>query len=366
MGEELFYKIALTKIPQVGPRLARTLIAYTGSPEAVFSESPAKLIKIPGIGPKIVKSLRSIQTTKSIEKDILYLERHQIKSMFYLDDDFPGRLRHFEDAPVMLYFKGSPNWNFHRTVGVVGTRKPTIHGKNNCKKLIRGLRELDVQIVSGLAYGIDTVVHQEANNHQIENLAIMGSSIDYIYPASNRSLANAIAQNGALCSEFSLGTKPDRENFPLRNRIIAMLSDAIVVVESPEKGGSLITSEYANIYNKDVFAFPGRVQDPKATGCNRLIKSHKAALIEGVDDIRYVMRWDKQNESKTHQMKLFEQLSSNEKKLLDVFPVEYDIAIDDLHARSNVTMSELASLLLNLEFKGLICSLPGKRYILHR
>ena len=367
MKRVLLYQIALTKIPFVGAKIAKHLIAYCGGVQAVFETKKSHLLKIPGLGDGIASKIAAADPKNLAIQDLDYLERNDIKTTFYLDQDYPPRLKHFEDSPLLLYYKGSPNWNAGRTVGIVGTRKPSPYGRSICQKLIHDLIPYKVQIISGLAYGVDALTHHTANQHGVENLAIMGTGIDQIYPSQNRSIAMQTMKNGALITEYPIGTKPDRENFPRRNRIIAGLSDAIVVIQSAEKGGSLITAEYANDYFKDVFAFPGRISDEYSSGCNRLIKINKAHLMESAQDIAYIMRWELDDHSKTaKQTELFLDLSDIEKKVLKAISKDEDVSIDSLHSTLKLPLSDLSSTLLHLEFKGLVNSLPGKRYVVCR
>ena len=226
------------------------------------------------------------------------------------------------------------------------------------------MKSYDVQIISGLAFGIDTCAHSQAVKEGIETIGVMGHGLDRLYPSANKKLAARMIAHGGLVTEFPTETKPDRENFPMRNRIIASMSDVVVVVESKKKGGSIITAEFANSYNKDVFAIPGRVTDENSEGCNRLIKQHKAHLLESADDIGYIMRWDEFDKKKTIQKSLFIEYDDEEKRIVDVIKEANEITIDGLNARVGMTPSSLASMLLNLEFKGAIRSLPGKKYIL--
>jgi len=358
------YQIALSKIPGVGAKLGKLLIAYCGGVEAVFSESKRRLIKIPGIGEQLAHEIFNAQPEDSAT-DLNYYRSHGIKIYFCLDDNYPGRLKHYEDAPLLFYAKGDFQPNPNRTVAIVGTRKPSPYGHAMCSSLVEGLLPYDVQIISGMAYGIDALAHKTANSLGIENLAVMGTGIDVVYPAAHRSLSKAISQNGAIITEYPINTRADRENFPKRNRVIAAMADVTVVVQSASRGGSLITAEYANQYFKDVFAFPGRVNDQASAGCNALIKQNKAHLIESVSDIGYIMRWELDEEAHPDkQAALFVELDDQEQAIVDLLKKQEEGTIDWLHHQTQSPTSQLSSLLLNLEFKGVIRSLPGKRYSL--
>jgi DNA processing protein len=362
---ELLHKIAITQIPKVGPVLIKNLISYCGGLEAVFEEKKSNLEKIPGIGPIAAKNISNADNTKRAEQEIKFIERNNIKPYFYLDDNYPHRLKHFPDAPTLLYYKGTDCLNSHRTVGIVGTRKPTEKGKIVCEQLVQGLQKYNTSIISGLAYGIDSCAHRQATQIGIPNIGVLGHGLDMIYPATNRKLASQMIENGGILSEFISGTKPDFTNFPQRNRVIAMLSDAIVVVESAKKGGSIISAEFGLQYHKDVFAIPGRVTDEMSSGCNKLIKQNRAALLESADDIGYIMNWEESSETnKNKQASLFVELSSEEQEIVSLLRKEKEMALDKLHYSTGIPLSNLSSILLNLEFSGIVKPLPGKKYIL--
>jgi len=365
MDKNLLHNIALTLIPDVGPVIAKLLISYCGSAEAVFSASKKELSKIPQIGLKTVEKLKNHgDVFAEAEAQIKYLDKIGGRAITFHSKDYPQRMKHFDSSPLVLYCRGEMNLNHQRTVAIIGTRKPTEQGKINCEKLIAGLQPYGVQIISGLAFGIDTCAHTQAVNIGMETIGVMGHGLDRLYPASNKKLASRMIKKGGLLTEFPIETNPDRENFPMRNRIIASMSDVIVVVESKKRGGSIITAEFANSYNKDVFAIPGRINDEVSEGCNRLIKQHKAHLLESAEDIGYIMRWDEIDKEKVVQKSLFIEYTPVEQNVMDVLKKSNEITIDDLNYQLKMTPSELASMLLNLEFKGAIRSLPGKKYIL--
>ena len=364
-NDDLIYVLALSKIPGIGAKLGKQLIAYCGNPEAVFFERRQSLLKIPGIGPSHIELLKDCDPLSYVAQDIEYHERQGHRITHYLDDDYPNRLKHFDDAPILLYSKGDFNPQQKRTVAIVGTRQPSKYGQTLCKELITGLQRYDVQIISGLAYGIDSIAHKESNRLRLQNLAIMGTGMDVIYPAAHRKLANEIVQNGAIISEYPIQMRADKENFPRRNRVIAQLADVIVVVESARKGGSLITAEFGNQYFKDVFAFPGRIGDEKSEGCNALIKQARAHLLQSAEDIAYIMRWEDpqmENNQVDHQMALFQELNPMEQQIIALFQEEDEVSIDWIHHNTQIPLSELATHLLQLEMQGLISALPGKMY----
>lgn len=365
MNKNLLHNIALTLVPDVGPIIAKVLISYCGSAEAVFKASKRELSKIPQVGLKTIEKIKNQKDVFSqAEAQIKYLDKVGGKAVIFHSDDYPRRMKHFDSSPLVLYYRGKMNLNHQRTVAIIGTRKPTEQGKINCEKLLEGLQDYGVQIISGLAFGIDTCAHAQAVKLGIETIGVMGHGLDRMYPASNRKLAGQMLENGGVLTEFPIETNPDRENFPMRNRIIASMSDVIVVVESKKRGGSIITAEIANSYNKDVFAIPGRINDEVSEGCNRLIKQHKANLLESADDIGYIMRWDELDKNKVVQKSLFIDYTPEEQKVIDALKEVQQLTVDELHYRLKIAPSEFASILLNLEFKGAIRSLPGKKYIL--
>lgn len=365
MEKNLLQNIALTLIPDVGPKLAKVLISYCGSAEAIFSASKRELSKIPQVGLKTIEKIKNHKEAfNKAESEITFLEKIGGKATTFHSEKYPRRLKHFESSPLVLYSRGELDLNHPRTVAIIGTRNPTELGKINCEKLISGLQKYDVQIISGLAFGIDTCAHSESVKLGMETVGVMGHGLDRMYPSANKKLASKMIEKGGVLTEFTTGTNPDRENFPMRNRIIASMSDVIIVVESKQRGGSIITAEFANAYNKDVFAIPGRVSDEISKGCNRLIKQHKAHLLESAEDVGYIMRWDEMDNEKVIQKSLFIDLTPVEQNVIDLLKKSQQITVDDLNFQLKLPPSELASMLLNLEFKGAIRSLPGKKYIL--
>ncbi len=364
-NEELFYQIALSLIPKVGPLLAKRLIAYTGSPKALFEEEKRKLLKIPNIGENLVNNIKSKTIFEKAKKELAFIERYHIDVLFYLDKRYPKRLKNCEDAPVILYSKGNVNFEESRILSIVGTRRATDRGIETCQKLIAELanNSKDLIIVSGLAYGIDICTHKAALANGLQTISVLGHGLDIIYPSVHRSVAEKIIHQGALVTEFSSRTKFIRSNFVSRNRIIAGLSDATVVVESGEKGGALITADLANSYNRDVFAFPGRIEDDRSKGCNQLIKSNKAALIEGAEDLEYILGWElNRYRKKIVQQEMFNELGATEKHIVSLLKDSGNQSINELSTRLNMPISKVSPLLLDLEFEGIIKCLPGNRY----
>lgn len=364
MNPSLLYYIALTSIPNIGNINAKKLIAYCSNVEQVFSEKLSALEKIPGIGTVYAKNIIKHKegALEIANQELEFIEKNDITPLTVYDASYPKRLVHCEDGPLVIYTKGSVDLNSSKVISVVGTRKATDYGKDFCEKLIEELAPHTPIIISGLAFGVDVCAHKAAVKNNISTVGVVAHGLDRLYPSQHRGLANQMLGNGGLLTEFKSGTNPDRENFPKRNRIIAGLSDATIVIESSKKGGSLITAELANCYNRDVFAVPGRVTDSYSEGCNALIKQNKAHLLQSVKDIEYLMNWEITEKNKNNQPQLFVELSSDEKVLFDILSQQDKIAIDNLALQSKFTMSQTAALLLEMEFKNVVKSLPGKMY----
>ena len=363
MTKDLIYKIALSCIPGVGNITARTLISHCGGVAEIFRASKKELMDIPGIGEFAANNIVNANADDLAKEEMKHLDNNKhIKVIFFTDDEYPKRLKHFDSAPLLLYMDGDTDLNANRTVAIIGTRSATEYGKMQCEKLVEGLQSYGVQIISGLAYGIDGCAHRAAVDMGINNIAVLGSGIDLIYPAAHDSLARKIKDNGALLSQFPFGTEPNRENFPIRNHVVAGLSDVVIVIQSKKSGGSIITANIANDMNKDVFALPGRTTDIISEGCNDLIKQHKAHLLQSAADVAYIMRWEPQERVEA-QLKIFEELDPIQKRIMEGLMGEETVDIDSLHATLEIPLSKLSAELLSLEFKGAVKSLPGKRYM---
>lgn len=361
--EVLKYQIALTLLPGVGDVLAKALLSYFGSAEAVFAQKKEHLIKVPDIGPITANAILSHHVFKRAEEEVAYILHQGITPLFYTESIYPQRLRHCQDAPTMLYYKGNADLNNSKVIAVVGTRNATEYGKLACEQLVDELSAFNVLIVSGLAYGIDHSAHKSAIAHNTPTVAVLGHGLDSMYPATHRSMALKMQENGGLLTDFMSGTKASPENFPSRNRIVAGMVDAIVVVEAAEKGGALITAEIGNSYNREIFAIPGRVNDPYSVGCNALIKTNKAILAERAADIAYHLGWDLEGASVVpKQAKLLVSLTADEQQLVDILQQESAVAMDTLSLRSKMPVYKVATLLLDLEFNGVVKALPGKLF----
>lgn len=363
----LRYKIGITLIKGIGNNLAKNLIAYLGSEEAVFSEKQKNLAKIPGIGEVLSQEIIKQDVLSRADEEIEFILKNKIQPLYFTDRDYPFRLKECADSPIMIYTKGNCNLNNGKFIAVVGTRNATEVGKENCKKMISDLSELQHNsiIVSGMAYGVDICSHKAALDSGLSTIGVIGHGLDRIYPAIHRSTAVKMVENGMLLTEYLSQTNPDRQNFVQRNRIIAGLCDAVVVVESAFRGGALITAEIANDYNRDVFAFPGRVGDEWSAGCNALIRSNKASLIESAEDIVRFMNWETQNSAKPAniQTALFVDLSDEELEIVSILRQLPDgLQMNELAIKFDKSVSKISSLLLEMEFKGIVKCLPGNVY----
>jgi len=362
--ENLAYKIAISLIPGIGSVTARNLIAYVGSVEGVFQEKEKNLLKIPGIGEVNAKRVVRQNVLERAKREIDFILKNRVQTFFYLDDNYPTRLKGCSDAPIILYFKGNANLNERRIISIVGTRNATNYGKEICEELIRSFSEksYSILVVSGLAYGIDVQAHKSCLKYNIPTVGIFAHGLDTIYPSLHAPIASKMLENGGLISDFISGTKIDRANFLRRNRIIAGMADATIIVESAKKGGALVTADIANSYNRDVFAFPGRSTDLYSQGCNKIIKMNEAVLVENQADIEKAMNWDiKIPTIRAYQTSLFVELTPEEQKLVDLLKGG-DRFIDEITIETQLPMSKVSSLLLALEFQGAITSLPGKMY----
>jgi len=350
----------------VGSVTAKYLIGYSGSLEDIFKIPKSKLLEIPGVGEKTAESIINHSgVLQRAEAEVAFIQKHHITPLFFFDTAYPQRLKKNNDAPMMLYFKGNADLNAARIVSIVGTRKASDYGKELCNKLVAKLVEHNALVVSGLAYGIDQAAHQACVQHKLATVGVLAHGLDRIYPPEHEKLAKNMLENGGLLSEFTSGTKPDKTNFPQRNRIIAGISDATIVVETAPKGGSIITALLANSYQRDVFAFPGRTTDKYSTGCNLLIKSNQAILIESADDIANHLNWKADPKKPAHvQKQLFVELEPDEEIIINALQnaTSNGLHIDQLSHQSQLGPSATATALLMLEFKGLVRALVGNVY----
>ncbi len=358
--ENLVYQIALTQIPGIGDVLARNLVSYCGGVAEVFKQKKSRLLQIPGIGETLAESIYKFDNFKPAEAEVKFIEKHGIKTMFYLDKDYPQRLKNLTDAPIMLYALGNANLDADKIVGIVGTRKATDYGKAFTEELVETLKPTDALILSGLALGIDVAAHRSAVKNNLSTVGVMAHGLDRIYPNQHKTIAKQMLEHGGLLTEFTSGTIPDRENFPKRNRIVAGLCDVLVVVETGVKGGAMITAEIANSYNKEIMAVPGRVSDDNSYGCNALIKLNKASIITVPDDVLITMGWEISTPKQPKQQQMPLGLSPQELAIVNFIRSKTKAGIDDIAFALQIDSGNLSLTLLDLEFNGIIRQLPGK------
>ncbi|MES2620473.1 MAG: DNA-processing protein DprA [Bacteroidota bacterium] len=364
-SSEQLYQIALTLLPNVGDVVAKNLIAYCGSAEAVFKTSKAKLEKIPSIGADRAEGIASADVLKEAEAELKFVEEYKINMLFFTDKEYPQRLKNCNDSPVLLYYKGNADLNANKVVGIVGTRKATAYGKEVTKKLVAELSAQNVLVVSGLAYGIDIASHNAALENNLKTVGVLGHGLNTIYPSQHKPTAKKMVECGGLLTEYTSSNDMHPSNFPNRNRIVAGISDAIVVIESAIKGGAVLTANIANSYNRDVFAFPGKATDKYSAGCNFLIKTFKAKMIESGEDLLTEMSWKQEatdSKSKKQQRQLALILSENEQTIYNLLNEKAEPAIDEIVTETGIDVSMLAATLLEMEMNNIIVSLPGKRY----
>ena len=367
LNQEALYQVAVTLIPGVGGSTARKLIAWAGGAEQVFQ----KIDLLPETGllsSRALEALTSINILDSAKRQLEIAEREGIGITSYYDRDFPRKLAQCDDAPLLYYTKGAGvNFDTHHTVGIVGTRLTDPEGRDNIFSLVEGLKNdgIRVIIVSGLASGADTFAHQAALEYGVPTAAVLGHGFDMIYPAENRHIANQIAAGaGIMLTEYFYGHPVSKTNFPRRNRIVAGLCDALVVAQSRNKGGALITAEYARGYRRTVFAYPGRANDRNYQGCNTLIRNNHATLITHHTDLESLMGWlaNKQSAPVQIELPLDEPLEPEEVLIVDVLRKHDEVGIEVIASETQIPMWKLSPILLNLEFKDIIKPLPGKRY----
>lgn len=356
------FEVALSCVPDVGPVIARTLLSYCGSAEKVFQTPLQKLLRAPGIGPKTAAAVMEFDNWKMIDDELKFIEKKKLQLLFVTDENYPQRLKNYSDTPLVLYADGKLNLNAPRMIAIVGTRHATDYGKKWTEKFVEDISSHSPTIVSGLAFGIDIAAHKAALKNNLQNMGVLAHGLDRLYPAAHKSTADKMKEHGGLFTEYVSNTNPDRENFPTRNKIVAAMCDAIIVVESKDKGGALITAKLGNDYNKDVFAVPGRSTDENSRGCNDLIKNNQAMLIESAADFVKQMGWEQSAAKKQIQKPLFVDLDENENMIVTLLLKHDSIHIDEIQFQTSLSSSKLAAVLLGLEMKGVIIGLPGKVY----
>lgn len=363
MAGELFHTVALTQVKGVGPEGARTLIAACGSATDVFNAPQKELTALPGLGPKMAERIKSFEGFDRVNKELEFIRNHKIQALTFADKGYPARLKEVSNAPAVVFFKGTEVLNHPRVIGIVGTRRVSDYGKGLVQELVQDLAPYNVLTVSGMAYGVDILCHRKSLEFNIPTVSVMAHGLDMVYPSAHTATARDMTRNGGIMTEHISETLMRKEYFPRRNRLVAGLVDALVVVESPEKGGSLITAEIAHSYSRDVFAFPGRTHDDKSAGCNNLIKKQKAQLIESAADLAWFLGWPSSNTQSNQNSKLA-QLRGVEKRIYMYLreKPEQKCHLDIMCEELNIHQGELSLILLNMEFNGLVRCMPGNSF----
>lgn len=360
---ELVAALRLQNIPNIGDITAKKLITHCGSPTAVFLDKREHLSKISGIGTFTLRGLYDTQHLEAAEAEYQFIKDNDLEYLYYEDHQYPELLKHCVDGPILLFKKGNMDLSSHRIISVVGTRDITSYGAAFCEQFISDLAPLNPVIVSGFAYGVDICVQKAALKYDIQTIGCLAHGLNQIYPKSHKKYMRAVESNGGFLTEFWSSSNPDRENFLRRNRVIAGMSEATIVIESAEKGGSLVTADIANSYNKPVFAVPGRASDRFSVGCNNLIKQNKAHLLTSAADLIYLLNWDLEEKKPIHiQKELFLELNETEKAIYSFLQKEGKQLMDSIALQCKIPIYKTSSTLLTMEMKGLIRPLPGKLF----
>ncbi len=361
-SEELQYVLALQHIPNLGDTLAKKLIRHFGSAKNVLQQKKQDLLKIDGIGGYRLRDFFDAAHLKAAEEELKFIEKNQIKVLYFKDQDYPDKLKHCIDGPVVLFQRGNINLKTQKIISVVGTRKITQSGVAFCEKFIEELSPLNPVIVSGFAYGVDITAQKAAVANNLQNIGCLAHGLDQIYPKVHQKYVGSVEENGGFFTDFWSSDDFDRNNFLKRNRIIAGLSEATVVIESAEKGGSLVTADIANSYNREVFTVPGRPSDKLSKGCNDLIKAQKAHLLNSAADLVYMLNWQPEETAKPVQKQLFIELDDEENNVLDFLQKEGKAQLDSIAINCNFPTYKTAGILINMELKGVVRPLPGKLF----
>jgi DNA processing protein len=360
---ELRYTLALQRVPNLGDTSAKKLLQYIGSAEGIFKEKKSNLLKVDGIGGFRLKDLNEGSLLDEADEEIQFIEANNISYSFFKDNLYPEKLKHCLDGPILFFHSGNIDLHNRKIISIVGTRKVTTYGSTFCEKLIEDLAPLNPIIVSGFAYGVDITVHKAAMNQGLQTIGCLAHGLNQIYPKVHKKYVTKMEENGGFITEFWSSDSFDRNNFLKRNRIIAGMSEATIVIESAEKGGSLVTADIANSYNREVFAVPGRATDNQSQGCNDLIKSQQARLLTSAADIVYMLGWELENNAqKPQQTQLFVELTDEEKIIFNYLKTKDKEVLDTIALACNMPTFKIATLLLGMELKGLIRPLPGKLF----
>jgi DNA processing protein len=360
--QDLFHLLALQQVEGVGDIMAKKLLTHCGNAAEVFKTKSSQLAAIDGIGSVLLKNLKDKIVFEKAEQELHFIKSNEIKASYFKDENYPDRLKHCIDGPVLLFTSGNIDLKNKKTISIVGTRQITSYGMEFCRKLIEDLAPLDPVIVSGFAYGVDIFAHQLAMEHNLQTIGVVAHGLNQIYPKTHKKYVAKVEQNGGFMTEFWSSSNPEKENFVRRNRIVAGISEATIVIESADRGGSLITANIANDYNRDVFAVPGRVNDKYSQGCNNLIKTQKANVLTSAADLIYILNWDIGSKVKPVQKQLFVTLEPDEQKVYDYLLKNGKELMDIIALRCDFPIYKISGMLLNMELKGVIRPLPGKLF----
>lgn len=362
LDQDLFYLLALLKVDGVGDIMAKKLLTHCGNAEAVFKTKTNQIAAIDGVGTALLKNIKDKSVFEKANQELEFIKSNAVNVSFFQDENYPERLKHCIDSPVLIFSSGTINLKNKKIISIVGTRQITSYGIEFCKKLIEDLAPLDPVIVSGFAYGVDIVAHQLAMDYNLQTIGVLAHGLNQIYPKTHKKYVAKMEENGGFITEFWSSANPDKENFVRRNRIVAGMTEATIVIESADKGGSLITANLANDYNRDVFAVPGRVTDKYSQGCNNLIKTQKANVLTSAADLIYILNWDIETKSKPIQKQLFVSLELDEQKIYDFLLKNGKELLDTIALKCDFPIYKISGMLLNMELKGVIRPLPGKLF----
>ncbi|GGF26740.1 DNA-processing protein DprA [Flavobacterium limi] len=360
--QDLFYVLALLRVEGVGDIMAKKLLANFGSAEEIFKAKMNQIAAIEGVGSVLLKNLKDKTVFQKANQELDFIKNNNIQVSFFKDENYPERLKHCVDCPVLIFSAGNINLQNKRIISIVGTRQITSYGIEFCRTLIEDLAPLNPIIVSGFAYGVDIVAHQLAIENKLQTIGVLAHGLNQIYPKAHKKYMSKMEENGGFITEFWSSTNPDKENFVRRNRIVAGMTEATIVIESADRGGSLITANIANDYNRDVFAVPGRVTDKYSQGCNQLIKTQKANVLTSAADLVYMLNWDIKDDIKPVQKQLFIELEYEEQIIYDFLVKNGKELLDIIALQCEFPIYKISGILLNMELKGVIRPLPGKLF----
>lgn len=360
--QELFYLLALLKVDGVGDIMAKKLLAHFGNAETIFKTKINQIAAVDGVGSALLKNMKDKSVFEKANNELEFIKASSVNVSFFQDADYPDRLKHCFDAPVLIFSAGNINLKNRKIISIVGTRQITSYGTEFCRSFIEDLAPLDPVIVSGFAYGVDIVAHQLAMENNLQTIGVLAHGLNQIYPKTHKKYSARMEENGGFITEFWSSSNPDRENFVRRNRIVAGISEATIVIESADRGGSLITANIANDYNRDIFAVPGRSTDVYSMGCNNLIKIQKANMLTSAADLVYMLNWDIQSTGKSVQKQLFVELEADEQKIYDFLLKNGRELLDTIALSCDFPIYKISGILINMELKGVVRPLPGKLF----